>query len=449
MAAYNVTQSGLQNGLTPAQSRAACLAASTDPLTAQCGASQLSLTQGRPLVENTYADNGLYAEDEWRVRPNVTLDYGLRFETQTGIQHHADFAPRLSIAWGLGGKNGRPKTVLRAGSGMFYDRFQQQYLLQAERLNGLTQLQNIVTSPDCYPDPTNCSGGTVASTVYQISPKLRTPYTIQSAASLERQLGKGATVSLTYLNSRGVHQFLSRNINAPLPGCNPANPSTCIRPDPGAGNIYQYESEGIFQQNQLIANARVSMGAKLSLFGFYLLNFAHANTSGASSFPSNQYDLAQDYGRSAFDVRNRLFVGGSINFPYRFSLNPFIVVNSGQPFNVTLGQDLNGDSIFNDRPTLVSNATCGQVTVSGTSVCSPWGTFSTSTSSGRIVPINYGTGPTQFSVNLRLSKTFGFGPEIKGGGGGGGGSTGRIWRWWPRRPTRRRIGTRRAERKRR
>jgi len=430
LAAYEVTEAGLQNGLTPAQSRAACLAVSVDPATAQCGASQLSITQGQPQIENMLADTGLYAEDQWRVRNNITVDYGLRFETQTGISDHADFAPRVGIAWGLGGKNGRPSMVLRAGSGIFYDRFQQQYLLNAERLNGLTQLESLFTSPDCYPTPANCSGGTVAQTIDQVSPQLRAPYTIQSAASVERQLGKVATVSVTYLNSRGIHEFLSRNINAPLPGCDPTNPSTCIRPNPAAGNIYQYESEGIFKQNQVIANARVSMGAKLSLFGFYMLNYANSNTNGVSSFPSNQYDLAEDYGRSTFDVRQRLFIGGSIYLPYNFALNPFIVANSGQPFNITLGQDVNGDSIFNDRPALLSTNTCGQVSVSGTAVCSPWGTFSTVASTPGTIPINYGTGPSQVTINLRLSKTFGFGREGGGtsggprGGFGGGGRGG-------------------------
>ena len=451
LAAYNVTEAGLMNGMTPAMSRAACLAAATDPATAQCGASQLSITQGQPQIANTLTDAGIFAEDEWRVKPNITVNYGLRFETQNDIHDHADFAPRLGFAWGLGGAN--PKTVLRAGAGMFYDRFQQQYVLQADRLNGTTQTQSIITAPDCYPDPTGCSGGTTASTIRQIGANLRAPYVIQIAASLERQISRGTTLSVTYLNSRGVHQFLSRNINAPLPGCDPTNPATCVRPDPTAGNIYQYESEGVFRQNQLIANVRFSLGRRLSLFGFYMLNSANSNTSGAGSFPTNQYDLAQDYGRSAFAVRQRAFIGGSITLPYGFNLFPFIVANSGQPFNITLGQDLNGDSIFNDRPALLSNTTCAQATFSGNSVCSPWGTFSTVASGPNTVPINYGTGPAQVTVNMRLSKSFGFGPETGGGSGGprggygGGGRRGgppggglgpgglrrRRWRWFLRR----------------
>ena len=255
------------------------------------------------------------------------------------------------------------------------------------------------------------AGGTVASTIYQISPNLRSPYTIQSAASVERQISKGASVSVTYLNSIGNHQFLSDNINAPLPGCDPSNPATCVRPNPALGNIYQYQSEGVFRQNQMIASARLSAGRRVSLFGFYMLNSANSNTSGVASFPTNQFNIGEDYGRAAFSVRQRAFIGGSISLPYAFSLAPFIVATSGQPFNITLGQDLNGDSIFNDRPALMSTTTCAQTAVSGTRFAVPLERSARWPAGPNVVPINYGTGPAQVTVNLRSSKTFGFGPE--------------------------------------
>ncbi len=69
----------------------------------------------------------------------------------------------------------------------------------------------------------------------------------------------------------------------------------------------------------------------------------------------NQYDLDEDYGRAAYDVRNRLFVGGSWNLPRGIQLSPFIVVNSAPPFNITVGQNLNGSSIFNNRPAFASS----------------------------------------------------------------------------------------------
>jgi len=408
---------------------------------ANCGASQFSITTGQPLSEVTLVDAGLYAQDDWRIRPNMTLSYGLRFESQNDIHDHADFAPRLTFAWGLGGggKKAAPKTVLRAGYGIFYDRFPYNLVLQAERLNGFTQLQTIVpgltsgSTPVEPPSPTR----------YQIGSDLRAPYTMQSAVGVERQLARSTTMAVTYINSYGEHQLFLRNANAPLPG------APDIRPFGGTDNIYQYDSEGIFRQNQLIANVRTNIGSKLSLFGFYTLNYAHSDLgagSGGSSpgfspgtstisanFLSNSYNPLVDYGRSQFDVRSRAVLGGTVSLPYAFRLNPFIIVSSGVPYNVTVGQDLNGDSIFNDRPSLVSNARCSNAPpyISGVA-CTALGTFNLSPASGYTpIPINIGTGPTLFTMNLRLSKTFGFGREVgagaggprsgQGGGGGGGG----------------------------
>jgi hypothetical protein len=148
----------------------------------------------------------------------------------------------------------------------------------------------------------------------------------------------------------------------------------------------------------------------------------------SANFLSNSYDPMADYGRSSFDVHHRVVVGGTISLPYAVRLNPFIIVSSGQPYNVTVGQDLNGDSIFNDRPSF-STAPCttNAPPYSGIA-CTPLGTFNLNPAAGeKAIPINIGTGPTLFTANLRLSKTFGFGREVgagqgpRGGQGGGGG----------------------------
>ena len=115
------------------------------------GASQFTLIGGNPLASVNYFDLEPYVEDDWKARPNMTISGGLRFETQDHIHDHADFAPRVGIAWGLG-KGKSTKTVLRAGFGVFYDRFGENYILNADRLNGINQQQYIVPSPDFYPD---------------------------------------------------------------------------------------------------------------------------------------------------------------------------------------------------------------------------------------------------------------------------------------------------------
>ena len=396
--------------------------------------SQFMLTVGATNVNVGWLDLGLYAEDEWRVKPNLSLTYGLRFESQNQIHDHADWAPRVGIAWGLGGDGkAAPKTVLRGGVGIFYDRFGYNLIAQATLLNGVTQQKAVVPTPNFFSlDPSQWpSFSTLAaqgSTVYQISPNLRAPYTIQTAASIERQITKAATLSLTYLNSRGEHALYISNVNAPAPwlGGN--------RPLGTTENIYQYNSEGMFRQNQLIVNARVSTGKMLSLFGFYTLSYANSNVASggaaggffasagtsAASFVSNQYDPMADYGRAAFDVRHRAFLGGSVSMPHGFSLFPFVIINSGAPYNITTGQDNNDDSLFNDRPWMTSANERFDCKVKTDFLA----TAPITTTNFGQVATNACTGPGNMTFNLRLSKTFGFGRETKGAGGGGGGGFG-------------------------
>ena len=153
------------------------------------------------------------------------------------------------------------------------------------------------------------------------------------------------------------------------------------------------------------------------IFGYYTLTYYNADTSGASSFPSNPYDIMDDYGRAAQDVRNRFFLGGSIGLRYGFRISPFLIASSGRPFNVTLPVDLVGSSIFNQRP-----AFAGPLSNPANVVSTPLGIFDTVPQPGEtIVPINDFTGPGSFSLNLRFSKTFGFGAPSEGRGQGQGG----------------------------
>lgn len=423
---YSVFQQGLAQGLTDAQI-----------IAAGGGARQFAITAGNPAATVDRIDFGLYAEDSWRMRPNVSLTMGLRFEGQNQISDHFDVAPRMGFAWGIGRGGSAPKTILRAGAGIFYDRFDVGNILQAEQLNGINQQQFIVNSPDFLPGnipPLNTlTGSATFPTIYRIAQNYQTPYVIEGAVGLERQVTRNIKTSVTYVTTHGIHQLLARNINAPLPGTyDPADPASGVRPFGNAGNIYEYEPAGLYNENQLIANFNIRMGPALSLFGFYTLSYANANAgsggsgggpgfgggfgeSAGASFPMNQYDLSQSYGTAAWATRNRFFVGGSVALPYGFSFSPFMVMTSGRPYNITLGQDLNGDSIFNDRPALATSlcATCVQTSL---------GIFNIDPVSGdQLVPVNNFFGPSQFSMNARLSKTFGFGKETGGGRGGFGG----------------------------
>jgi hypothetical protein len=267
------------------------------------------------------------------------------------------------------------------------------------------------------------SSSTAAPTIYTIAPDLKASVNMQIAMGVEHQFGKVATVAATYINSHGVHQDYTDNINAYLPDTYNAATGTGTRPNGINENIYQYQSGGVYNQNQLMVNYSVH-ASRVSLFGFYMMNFANADTAGAGYFPSSQSNPGADYGRANFDVRNRFLLGGNLQAPYGISVSPMLVADSGQPFNITIGQDLNGDNQFNDRPAFATAASTQTLQTS-------YGTFDMDPAWNQTrIAYNYGTGPGQFSMNMRISKSIGIGPRVTGtsaaasggpGGPGGGG----------------------------
>jgi hypothetical protein len=240
---------------------------------------------------------------------------------------------------------------------------------------------------------------------------------MQMGVSAERQIRKSATVSVTYLSSRGVHQLLRQNINAPLPGTfDPANPGSGIRPFGPNLNIYQFQSGGVFRQNQVVTNLNFRPSARISLVAKHTLIYANSNiTSG--SIPLAQFDPRSDYGRAAFDIRHRISAGAVIELPGKYSLSPFFLLKSGRPFDIVVGEDLNGDSVLNDRPSFATDLSRPSV------VFTRYGAFDTDPIQGQtIIPRNLGTSPMQYALNLRVGKTFTFGERKNGGNANGFGS---------------------------
>ena len=475
LTAYQRMVQGLANGMTMAQIIAQPGCNTNGVSNGSCGPNQFSLTGGNPDAYVSMISAGPFIEDVWKVRPNLTLSYGLRFETQNHIKDHMDWAPRVSVAWGLGGTKTTPKYVVRAGWGIFYTRFGDQNILQVLRGNGITEQQYIVTNPAFYCGPTTSGGTSLAGacptptqlaaqnssvpTIYQTSPNFHAPYLMQTSLSLERQLSKSVQISLTYNNARGEDTLLEANVNAPVlsgtetptPACVPPAVANCgVYPNGIRENIYQYESAGIFRQNQFFANVTIRPGSgrimsKLTLNGFYVLNYADSTPNpanvgaqgggggagngggqGGGGFVTNPYNILGDYGRAGgrFGTRDNVFLLGTISLPHGVAISPTLQVSSGAPYTVTLGKDLLGTSVLNQRPGFVSSATCPTTQITGTIYCTPVGVFNSDPTTGEpIVPVNSLTGSAQFNLNLRLTKTFTFGakaPEGAARGGAGG-----------------------------
>jgi hypothetical protein len=372
------------------------------------GASQFLLAGGNPATNLNQTDVGLFAEDTWRIRSNLSLGIGLRYEVQNHLADWMDLAPRVSLAWAPGARPlKKPRMVVRFGSGLFYDRFSDSLTLQTLRFNGSTQQQVIVEDPSFFPQVlslANLGPFHPIQTIRRTDSGLRAPAIIQSAAGVEFQLPGKSILSVTYLNTYGMHLLRSRNINAPIPATRLSESGFASVRALGLGNIYAYESTGVLNQNQILAKIESRFGQEFAAFAQYAYGRAFSDTDGPGSFPANQFDLSTEYGRSGTDVRHRFFLSGTAKGPFGVQISPFIIVRSGLPFNITTGRDANGDLLFTDRPALATDLSKPGVVVTR------FGAFDRNLSAGQpIIPRNFGSGPAYFTLSLRLGREFSFG----------------------------------------
>jgi len=193
--------------------------------------------QGSGKVVYWQEEMGLFVQDDYKVRPNLTLSLGLRYNWQNYLHDNTQFAPRLAFAYSPV-KSG--KLVFRGGAGIFYDRTGPGPTGDVLLYNGQILRSFLVTPSD--PNP--------AASIDQFDPALREPYTIQYSIGVERQIKKQITIAATYSGSRGIDLFRSQDINAPL------GPGYTTLPNPSLGFVRQIESAGRQAGNSLDITVR-------------------------------------------------------------------------------------------------------------------------------------------------------------------------------------------------
>ncbi|PYS44792.1 MAG: hypothetical protein DMG13_33305 [Acidobacteria bacterium] len=359
-----------------------------------------TMNRGNRLVYVSQLELGAFVQTDIKLSNRLLISPGLRYQIQTNLSDHNNFDPRVAVSFSL-----NKSAILRAGVGTFHQTFSTNLFQQLQLLDGTRQVQIVIRNPS-FPDPfAGGIGQTIPSSLRVRSDNLVAPYTSNVSVSLEKSLKSGAVISIAYDFIRGNHVYRSRNINAPLPG-------NVVRPDPAQGNILQLESSGLSSFNGLTFGFRRRIGPVMNLFTNYTFSSSYNDTDGAFGLPANNYDLRSEWARSPDNQRHHFQAGINGRLPLGISVNAFMRLNSGRPYNITTGLDDNGDTVTNDRPPGLSR--------------------------------NAGQGPGLFDTSLNFSKTMslvkgekssgeaapGGGPrnggELGGRGGGGGRGAGRF-----------------------
>ena len=288
-----------------------------------------------------------FIEDTIRVTPNFSMSLGVRYYWQNYFHDDPNnLAPRIGFAWAPA-RNG--KTIFRGGAGEFYDRSGPRPIADLMHFNGVNLLRFILSNPQNAPPlfsypvtPAQLAGA--PTSVVVLDPRLRIPYTIQYSIGIERQVTAKSTFSATYVGSRGIDLFRSRDINAPTAS------NSAARPNPNLGQERQLESEGCQKSNSVEFTFRGKPSRFFAGQVQYTLGKTYNNTSGITYFPGNSYLAAADWARSDNDRRHKFDLLGSSEALKYFSIGAALSLYSGKPVNVTTGADDNHDGIYNDRP---------------------------------------------------------------------------------------------------
>jgi hypothetical protein len=294
---------------------------------------------GNPEVEISQAQLGLYVQDDFRARKDLTISAGLRQEYQSHIGG-INLAPRAGIAWSPF-RNG--KTTVRAGGGIFFDWLDALSYEQGVQLDGSHQQIETIMQPG-YPDP-SLGGQALALPAgrVQFATNLAQPRLSEAIAGVEQTLPGDVRVNMMYIRRRGSHQLRGVNVNAPLPDGR--------RPDPTAGAVTEIESIAATEFDALSANLNYQrMKPRLFLSANYFLGRSINETDGVFGLPADNYNLAAERGPALGFARHRFMSLANLPLAGRFRLGTSLRVQSGTPYNITTGRDDNGDTVSNDRP---------------------------------------------------------------------------------------------------
>jgi hypothetical protein len=349
----------------------------------------------------------VYGEDEWKATNNLTLNYGLRLESQSAVPDHLDIGPRVAFAYAVTpGKAKAPVLVVRGGFGIFYKRFASSDILTSRREDGVREQVYFITDPNFFPEvPTPASlGEATPSTVYQIYPRLHEPVQLQGVIGVEHSFGKIGSAAVNYFPRRQYHELESINANAPLQGTYNVNiPGSGVRPLGTSQNVYQFYSEGISKGHDLNINANLNPTPKFGVWAFFSVGYDKTDTGGADTFVSNSYDIGADLADYNNFSPRQLYTGINTRPGWGTSFNLFMAARSQADFDIATGQDNNGDSIYNDRPAFATDLTRPSV------VQTRWGNFDTNPLPGQtIIPHNYGRAPGFVYMELYARKDFQF-----------------------------------------
>jgi Carboxypeptidase regulatory-like domain/TonB dependent receptor len=354
-----------------------------------------NLTQGSPLVPFQQWRVALYAQDQWTVRPSLSLSLGLRYALQTSPGSFGNLVPRVGIAWSPDRKQ---RWVIHARGGLFSSVVTPDVTTEAYRLNGVRQTETLLYSPS-FTEPLVPTPSTIAvATTRQFAANLGQTWSFQSQIGVEHELPQHWHAQANLFDAQAWGSLRSRNINAPLVNESTANPLLAPRPIAPGKNIFQFEPSGHLHGQVVFVGVDQHSYKRFGIFVGYLYFNLKTDADSATLFPQNSYSDRGETARASWESTHRIFAIGQLNLPAKLALTSQFDASSGNPYNVATGMDNNGDGVFNDRPSLTAQPGTGTYQT-------PFGLLNITGINGTLGR-NAGTMPALIHLDTNLSRTF-------------------------------------------
>ena len=295
---------------------------------------------GNPTFAYSMYRVGWHVQDNYRVRRNVMVNLGLRHDFQTHLSDRLNFSPRLGVSWT---PSSRARTTIRASAGMYHSAMDAGIYEQLLLVDGRAQYDLVISNPG-YPDPFSAGVTQAAAppSIIRARTDLVMPVSHRYTLGVDQPIGRLFRFRGTLSRQSGYDLLRSRNVNAPVNG---------IRPDPSVGNVTELENTARSRTHSV--QTEVSMNhppRRLSAFVGYVFGKAMNETDGAFSLPPDSFDVTGEWGPSRGDLRHRVNVGMNTDLIGGFRVSANFRAQSGSPYNITTGTDLNGDGVHNERP---------------------------------------------------------------------------------------------------
>jgi hypothetical protein len=353
------------------------------------------VTQGTPLVPFAQWRVAVFAQDQWTVKPSLSVSLGLRYALQTSSASYGNLVPRVGIAWSPDRKQ---RWTIHARGGLFSSAITPDITTEAYRLNGQRQNQTLLYSPS-FTQPLVPTPSTIAvATTRQFAANVGQTWSFQSQLGVEHELPQHWHAQANLFDAQAWDTLRSRNINAPLVDNSTLNPLLAPRPIAPGKNLFQFEQSGHLHGQVVFLGVDQHSYKRFGIFVGYLYFNLKTDADAATQFPQSSYSDRGETARASWESTHRLFAIGQLNLPAKLSLTTQFDASSGTPYNVQTGTDNNGDGVFNDRPSIASQE--------GTGVFqTPFGLLSTTSINGTLGR-NAGTMPALVHLDTNLSRTF-------------------------------------------